>query len=128
MIADAVFARPEEREAIARVAADAGVPFQGLWLDAPPGVLERRVTGRRNNVSDATAEVVRLQLEYDLGAIDWARLDASGEGDETLQAACALLGLKTAPGRGYSSRRNLAMMADGRRRGGNEHSQDPGAG
>jgi uncharacterized protein len=98
VIADAVFARPEEREAIARVAADAGVPFQGIWLDAAPRVLERRVTGRRNNVSDATAEVVRLQLEYDLGAIDWPRLDASGEGDETLQAACALLGLETVPG------------------------------
>jgi predicted kinase len=68
-----------------------------VWLDASPRVLERRVTGRRNNVSDATAEVVRLQLEYDLGAIDWTRLDASGEGDETLQAACALLGLQAVP-------------------------------
>ena len=97
VIADAVFAGPEEREAIARTASEAGVAFQGLWLDAAPPVLERRVTGRRKNVSDATAEVVRLQLEYDLGAIDWARLDASGEGDETLQAACALLGLKTVP-------------------------------
>jgi uncharacterized protein len=96
VIADAVFAAPEEREAIARVAADAGVPFQGLWLDAPPGVLQRRVTGRRNNVSDATAEVVRLQLEYDLGTIDWARLDSSSEGEETLQAACTLLGVDSA--------------------------------
>jgi aminoglycoside phosphotransferase family enzyme/predicted kinase len=95
-IADAVFASPEEREAIARIAADARVPFQGLWLTAPPRVLQDRVTGRRNNVSDATAEVVRLQLEYDLGAIDWARLDSSGEGDETLQAACALLGVEGA--------------------------------
>ena len=40
---------------------------------------------------------MRLQLEYDLGAIDWARLDSSGEGDETLQAACALLGVATVP-------------------------------
>jgi aminoglycoside phosphotransferase family enzyme len=98
VIADAVFARPEEREAIARVAAEAGVPFRGIWLDAAPRVLERRVTGRRNNVSDATAEVVRLQLEYDLGVIDWPRIDSSGEGDETLQAVCAVLGLATVPG------------------------------
>ena len=93
-----MFARPEEREAIAQVAAKAGAPFQGIWLDAAPRVLERRVTGRRDNVSDATAEVVRLQLEYDLGAIDWPRLDSSGEGDETLRAACAVLGLATVPG------------------------------
>ena len=97
VIADAVFAHPEEREAIAQVATAAGTPFQGLWLDAAPRVLERRVTGRRNNVSDATAEVVRLQLEYDLGAIDWIRLDSSSEGDETLHAACALLGVATVP-------------------------------
>jgi uncharacterized protein len=97
VIADAVFARPEEREAIARAAAEAGAPFQGMWLDASPRVLERRVTGRRNNISDATAEVVRLQLAYDLGAIDWRRLDASGEGDDTLRAACALLGLEPIP-------------------------------
>ena len=97
VIADAVFAHPEEREAIAQVATAAGTPFQGLWLDAAPRVLERRVTGRRDNVSDATAEVVRLQLEYDLGAIDWIRLDSSSEGDETLHAACALLGVAAVP-------------------------------
>ena len=97
VIADAVFAHPEEREAIARVAADAGVPFQGIWLDAAARVLERRVTGRRDNVSDATAEVVRLQLEYDIGAIDWVRLDSSSEGDETLHAACALLSVAAVP-------------------------------
>ena len=95
VIADAVFAQPEERAAIARTASEAGVPFHGLWLDAVPRVLEQRVTGRRNNVSDATAEVVRLQLQYELGEIDWARLDSSGEGDDTLQAACALLGVQT---------------------------------
>jgi aminoglycoside phosphotransferase family enzyme/predicted kinase len=98
VIADAVFARPDEREAIARVAAEAGVPFRGIWLDAAPRVLQRRVAGRRDNVSDATAEVVRLQLEYDLGAIDWPRLDSSSEGDETLRAACAVLGLATVSG------------------------------
>ena len=74
---------------------DAGVPFQGLWLDAAPRVLEQRVTGRRNNVSDATPEVVRLQLDYDLGVIDWVRLDSSGEGDETLKAALAVLDRET---------------------------------
>ncbi|MDP6884993.1 MAG: AAA family ATPase, partial [Rhodospirillales bacterium] len=38
VIADAVFARPDERRAIAAVAARAGVPFTGLWLESPPDV------------------------------------------------------------------------------------------
>ena len=95
VIADAVFARPDERAAIARIARDAGVPFQGFWLEAAPRVLEQRVTGRRHNVSDATPEVVRLQLAYDLGAIDWVRINSSGDGDETLRAALAMLDRET---------------------------------
>ncbi len=81
---------------------DSGGGLRPAWVTVLPvvpraRVLERRVTGRRDNVSDATAEVVRLQLEYDLGAIDWPRLDSSSEGDETLRAACAVLGLATVP-------------------------------
>lgn len=91
VIADAVFARPEERAAIEEVAKQAGVPFCGLWLQASPQVLEQRVTGRRNNVSDATPEVVRLQLSFDLGDIGWHRLDTSGDAEQTLKAAFALL-------------------------------------
>ncbi len=75
VIADAVFADPDERQAIERVAADLGVPFRGLWLEAEPGVMEERVTRRRRNVSDASAAVVRLQLLYDVGDIRWRRLD-----------------------------------------------------
>ncbi|MBK8176129.1 MAG: AAA family ATPase [Rhodospirillales bacterium] len=93
VIADAVFARPEERAAIAEVARLAGVAFHGIWLNAASGLLEQRVAGRRNNVSDATPEVVRLQLAYDLGDIDWWRLDSSGDATQTLDAACAWLGM-----------------------------------
>lgn len=91
VIADAVFARPAERVAIADIAKTAGVPFVGLWLQAQPRLLESRVTGRRNNASDATAEVVRLQLSYDLGDIPWQRLDSSGSEEETLSTALAVL-------------------------------------
>ena len=97
MIADAVFARPEERRAIAAVAADAGVPFQGLWLDAAPLLLEERVSRRVRNVSDATPAVVRLQLAFDLGTIDWPRLDSSGPGETTLAAASRLLSVGNLP-------------------------------
>jgi aminoglycoside phosphotransferase family enzyme/predicted kinase len=94
VIADAVFARPEERGAIASVAAEAGVPFQGLWLDAAPPLLEQRVRDRVHNVSDATPQVVRLQLSFELGPIEWPRLDSSGAGSHTLGAAGVILGLE----------------------------------
>jgi aminoglycoside phosphotransferase family enzyme/predicted kinase len=96
VIADAVFARPQERRAIAKVAEDCGVPFQGLWLETDPEVMQERVTGRRGDVSDATAEVVRAQLEYDLGPVDWPRLDAAGPVKQTVAQGVRLLGLEKA--------------------------------
>ena len=67
VIADAVFASPEERAAIRALAARHGVPFTGLWLEAPTAVLAGRVDGRRGDVSDADLAVVRMQAGYDLG-------------------------------------------------------------
>ena len=94
VIADAVFARPAERAAIARVATEAQVPFHGLWLDAPIEVREDRVNRRTNNISDATAEVVRAQHDYDLGEIEWQRIDAAGPRKKTRQAVIRALDLK----------------------------------
>ena len=94
VIVDAVFARPQERRAIARVAEDCGVPFQGLWLDAGPEVMQERVTERRDNVSDATVEVVRSQLEYDLGQVDWLRVDTAGPEKQTIAQGVRILGLE----------------------------------
>jgi predicted kinase len=48
VVVDAVYARPADRAAIEQVAAAAGVPFIGLWLEAPEPVLIAR-TGRRRN-------------------------------------------------------------------------------
>ena len=93
VIADAVFAQPEERAAIAEVAAEQGVPFHAMWLEASPHTLQERVARRRHNVSDATPAVVRMQLDYDLGPLDWPRLDSSADGDVTVAAAARLLGL-----------------------------------
>ncbi len=91
-IADAVFARPGQRRAIAQVAKRAGVPFQGLWLEAPRRVLEQRVRERTNNPSDATPEVIGEQLGYDLGPMEWERVDSSGMRERTVGTAVALLG------------------------------------
>lgn len=95
VIADAVFAKPDERAEIEAVAAEFGVPFRGLWLETAPRVMEQRVTDRVRNVSDAGPEVVRLQLAYDVGTIGWTRMDSSGAGGATLQAAADALGLET---------------------------------
>lgn len=90
-IADAVFADPQEREAIERVAAKAGAPFQGIWLEASPEIMQERVTRRTRNVSDANAWVVRLQLQYDPGEMTWSRLDSSGSRKETMAKALRVL-------------------------------------
>lgn len=95
-IADAVFARPEERAAIERVAAEAGVPFFGAWLQAPePALLDRveaRAAAPRPDASDADGAVVRRQGGYDLGPIGWARIEAGGSPEATLAALAAAAG------------------------------------
>ena len=93
VIADCVFSKPEERQAIADVAADLGVPFDGFWLSADPDIMQSRVTTRENNASDADAEVVRMQLDYDLGEIGWHAIDSSGTRAETDAQVLKILGL-----------------------------------
>jgi hypothetical protein len=85
VIADAVFARANERVAFERVAQAAGVPFVGLWLEAPVDVLVDRATHRGVDVSDADAAVVRQQAVESPGQIDWRRLDASSSHTTVLQ-------------------------------------------
>ena len=72
VIVDAVHAKPEERDAVADLAARHGVPFTGLWLEAPAEVMQARVAARAGDVSDATPRVVEAQLAYDLGPLAFA--------------------------------------------------------
>ncbi|MBL8565729.1 MAG: AAA family ATPase [Hyphomicrobiaceae bacterium] len=90
VIADAVFLKSTERARLREIAKLAGVPFLGLWLDAPAAALAARVTDRTGDASDATVEVVGRQLAEDAGAIDWHRIDASRTIEETLEAAFAV--------------------------------------
>ena len=77
VVVDAVYARAADREIIEGVAAAASVPFIGLWLDAPESVLISRTGQRRNDPSDAEADVVRMQHAQDTGPIQWCRIDAA---------------------------------------------------
>lgn len=91
VIVDAVFARPDERDAIEAVARAAGACFTGIWLDAPQAVQIARVEARSGDASDATAEVVARQAGYDLGSLAWHRIDASAGPQQTLAAALPLI-------------------------------------
>jgi len=77
VIVDAVYARPDERDAIKAVAEKAAVQFTGIWLEGDTEILAHRVSGRRNDASDADISIVRRQADYDIGPIDWYRIDAS---------------------------------------------------
>jgi hypothetical protein len=87
VIIDAVALKSEERRSFAEVARTATVPFFGLWLEASPETLARRIRTRRGDASDATTEVLAEQLRQSLGPIDWIRIDAGGGADEILAAA-----------------------------------------
>ncbi|HLY46995.1 MAG TPA: AAA family ATPase [Stellaceae bacterium] len=86
-VIDAVALREEERQAFAAVAAAAGVPFTGLWLEAPRATLRARLVARRGDASDASPEVLAEQLGRDPGPLQWLRLDANGDPAATLAAA-----------------------------------------
>jgi predicted kinase len=90
-LADAVFAKPVDRDAIQHVAAAAGVPFTGLWLEAPEAVLIHRVAGRRADISDAGAAVIHRQRAYPLGLLRWHPLDASGTRQQVCDGAAEIL-------------------------------------
>jgi len=76
---------------VERVAASASVPFVGLWLDAPAPVLLDRTHRRVADASDATADIVRLQLAQEAGVIGWRRIDASAPAEVVLQQAMTCL-------------------------------------
>jgi uncharacterized protein len=95
-IADAVYARPGDREGIERMARDFRVPFVGLWLDAPEAVLIERLRHRVADASDADADVLRKQCAQGVGPVAWERLDASARPDVVLGKAASVVASKTA--------------------------------
>ena len=93
VVVDAVFADPTERTAIRDVAHKSGVRFAGLYLHADLATRLSRVGARRRDASDATPEIAALQEKYDIGAVDWTPIDASGTPEQTLQLCQSALAL-----------------------------------
>jgi hypothetical protein len=87
-IVDAVFSKPEEREMLAQAG-----PFTGLFLVADVATRVARVGKRVDDASDADAEIAQQQESYDLGRLDWRRVDANGSPSDTLAHAKAALKL-----------------------------------
>ncbi len=90
-IVEAVFDRPQDRARIEQVARAAGVPFTGLWLQAPAETLLSRVASRFGDASDATPDIVRAQLGHDIGTLGWTRLDAGRQTDAVAARALEVL-------------------------------------
>src|SRR5262249_43380245 len=85
VVVDAVFADQTERTAIRDAARKLGVRFVGLYLHADLATRLKRVGARRGDASDATPEIAELQEKYDIGAVDWTSIDASGTPEQTLK-------------------------------------------
>jgi aminoglycoside phosphotransferase family enzyme/predicted kinase len=98
VIVDAVFARPSERTPIRDLACARKVPFTGLFLVADVATRMSRVGERQGDASDATREIARLQEGYDVGAVDWKLIDASGTPEQTLRNVNSVLDGERQPG------------------------------
>jgi predicted kinase len=97
VVLDAVYARPAERFAVEALAARMGVPFHGIWLDAPEETRAERVDVRTGDASDAGPSVAASQSSYDLGPMRWTRVDGARGVEAVLEEARSLLSLDPEP-------------------------------
>ena len=92
VVADALFHEPAQRAKIEQIAREMNVDFQGFWVDAPLEVRKQRVLSRQRNPSDVkTPEELDKQLNKDVGAITWDKIDTSGDRMATLAQVRSLL-------------------------------------
>ncbi len=82
VVLDAAFLKPAERAAAEDLSAELGLPFQGLWLEAPAEVLRQRVRDRVDDASDADVAVLEGQLARTVGEVSWRYVDAARDLDD----------------------------------------------
>jgi aminoglycoside phosphotransferase family enzyme/predicted kinase len=89
VVLDATFLEPAMRARVERLAAEAGVSFSGVLLEAPADVLAARVEGRAGDASDANVAVLMGQIERLASqgppGPAWSRIDASGPSEESAE-------------------------------------------
>jgi len=90
VVADAVFDRKPNRDLIEKAASRAAAPFLGVWLDADPAVLWRRVAARQGGPSDATVDILARQFERKAAGTGWSEIDASGPTEQVVRSILAL--------------------------------------
>ncbi len=93
VIVDATFLSTFEASAVADIARRLKVEFRGIWLEAPTGLLMRRLSTRTGDASDATPDVLRSHQAPAEAPEAWINLDASKSATETCHAAMAYLRL-----------------------------------
>jgi predicted kinase len=93
VIVDATFLTEFEAHAVAKIARRERVEFRGMWLEAPTGLLMRRLFNRSGDASDATPKVLRRQPMTE-APDGWACLDASNTPAEIQYAAKQCLGIR----------------------------------
>lgn len=77
VIADAVFGRAAQRDAIAGVAETLAVPFTGIWLELDEAERIARIEARGADASDADASVARRQTRsLETPGAEWVHVDA----------------------------------------------------
>lgn len=93
VIVDGTFLDASQQEDVERAAREGGAPFLGVWLEAPLGELERRVSARQNDASDATMAVLRAAAANALPAKGWMRVKAGSleEMQQRVQSRLAVL-------------------------------------
>jgi aminoglycoside phosphotransferase family enzyme/predicted kinase len=84
-VVDAVFADPSERTAIHDAARKLNIRFTGFFLVTDLATRLTRVGSRTHDASDATPEIAGLQEKFNIGAVDWLVVDASGAPEQTLK-------------------------------------------
>jgi aminoglycoside phosphotransferase family enzyme/predicted kinase len=103
VVADATFDKKKNRGLMEEVATRLDVPFAGIWLEAEPALLWRRVGERQDGPSDATVDILSRQLDRRTEQIDWHRIDASPAPQEV---ADEILRASTGPGAMQARRRH----------------------
>ena len=86
VVMDATFIQPELRMRVQGLAQELDVVFRGVWLEADPALLAQRIGGRFGDASDATASTLQMQLDLDVGEINWSKVDAAGPAADSAEA------------------------------------------